>query len=177
MPSIWAGAGEWQNGKSRRLWPRLVFDVSQRRSDGGPAMKQNYLIAPLIGMAVFVGYYFYWKSQPQQPRQTESRVVDGYASRDGKKEAEGLLADDKLAFIESGPAVSWDAERREIAASKYGVELRRIDGVATEGFARYVDSFNRVMRLQILARHGRGFFDALHKEAIALHEVRSAKKG
>lgn len=139
-------------------------------------MKQNYLIAPLIGMAAFVGYYFYWKSQPQTPRHVESRVVDEYAGRDGKKEAESLLTAEKLVLIESGPAVSWDAERREIARSKYDVELRRLDDLSTEGFARYVDAFNRVMRPRVLARHGRGFFDALHKEAIALHESRAAKK-
>ena len=140
-------------------------------------MKQNYLIAPLIGMAAFVGYYFYAKSQPPTPSRMESKVVDEYAGRDGKKEAESLLATEKLVLIESGPAVSWDAERREIARTKYGVELRRVEGISTEGFARYVDAFNRVMRSQILARQGRGFFDALHQEAIALHESRSAKKG
>lgn len=139
-------------------------------------MKQNYLIAPIIFMAAFVGYYFYWKSQPQAPRQIESKRVDEYASRDGRKEAEALLAAEKLVLIESGPRVSWDEERREIALSKYGVELRRLDDLATEGFARYVDAFNRVMRPQVIARHGRGFSDALHREAISLHETRAGKK-
>ena len=139
-------------------------------------MKQNYLVVPLISMAAFVGYYVYWRSQPQAPRQVESKVVDGYANRDGKKEAESLLATEKLALIESGPAVSWDPERREIARTKYGVELRRLEG-STEAFVRYVESFNRVMRPQVITRHGRGFFDTLHKEAISLHEVRAASKG
>ena len=139
-------------------------------------MKQNYLIAPLIAMAAFAGYYVYWQSQPQARQPVVSRNADPYATRDGRKDAESLLAAEKLALIESGPAVSWDAERREIARTKYGVELRRLEDLSTEGFARYVDSFNRIMRPQILARHGRGFFDTLHKEAIALHEARSAKK-
>ena len=140
-------------------------------------MKQNYLIAPLIGMAAFVGYYFYWKSQPPVTRPTAAQTADGYAQRDGKKEAESLLAAGKLALIESGAAVGWDAERREIAQTKYGVELRRLDAPATEGFAKYSDAFNRVMRPQVLARHGRGFFEALHREAIALQETRGTKKG
>ena len=139
-------------------------------------MKQNYLVAPLIGIIAFVGYYFYWKSHPQPSRHVESRSIDAYAARDGKQEAQSALAADKLVLIESGPAVGWDAERREIARTKYGVELRRLEDVSTEGFARYVDAFNRVMRPQILARHGRSFFDTLHKEAIALHESRASKK-
>ncbi len=140
-------------------------------------MKQNYLIAPLIGMAMFVGYYFHWKSQQQAAPPPASRAADPFATRDGRKEALSLLADGKLALIESGPAVGWDAERREIALRKYHVELRRMEEHATEGFARYVDAFNRMMRPQVLVRHGRGFFDALHQEAIALHESRAAKKG
>ena len=160
--------------ESHQAPPWLGVEASEA---GGAtaAMKPNYLIGPLIGMAAFVGYYFYWKSQPQEPQRSESKVVDPYAARDGRKDAESLLAAGKLALIETGPAVSWDAERREIARTKYGVELRRLEDLSTEGFARYVDSFNRVMRPQIVARHGRGFFDTLHREAIALHEARPAK--
>ncbi len=139
------------------------------------SLKQNYLVAPLVCMAGFVCFYIYWKSQPQSPRYSESKSVDPYAKRDGKKEAEAMLASEKLVLIESGPKVGWDAERREIALSKYGVDLRRLDDSTTEPAARYIDSFNRVMKSEILARHGRGFFDGLHQEAIALHETRSRK--
>ena len=86
-----------------------------------------------------------------------------------------MLASEKLVLIESEPQVGWDAERREIALRKYGVDLRRLDDSTTEPAARYIDSFNRVMKSEILARHGRGFFDGLHQEAIALHETRSRK--
>jgi hypothetical protein len=139
-------------------------------------MKQNYLIAPLITMAAFAGYYAYWKSQPHPTQPVESRPADPYATRDGKAEAEALIASGKLVFLESGPGVSWDAERREIARTKYGIELRRVEG-ATEGFVRYLEAFNRVMRPQISSRFGRGFFNTLHEEAIALHEARASKKG
>lgn len=139
-------------------------------------MKQNYLIAPLITMAAFAGYYVYWKSRPHPSQQVESRPADAYAGRDGKAEAESLIASGQLVFLESGPGVSWDAERREIARTKYGVELRHVEGT-TEGFVRYLESFNRVMRPQITGRYGRGFFNTLHEEAIARHETRASKKG
>lgn len=152
------------------------FHLSDTKQKTAP-MKQNYLIAPLIAMAAFSGYYVYRTSQPQPPRHVQSKVVDEYAQRDGRKEAESLLAAEKFVLIETGPVLSWDKERREIAQSKYGVELRRLEDLATEGFARYVDAFNRVMRPHVLKRHGRGFFDTLHKEAIALHESRAPQKG
>jgi hypothetical protein len=138
--------------------------------------KPNYLIAPLITLGAFVGYYFYWKSQSHPTQQVVAKVVDEYAVRDGKAEAEAELAGGRLAFLETGPKVSWDAERRAIARTKYGIELRHLEG-STESFVRYIESFNRVMRPQIVSRHGRGFFDALHKEAIMAHEARSPGKG
>lgn len=135
-------------------------------------MNRTYLIVPLLGMAAFAAYFVYWQAQPKPPRSVETKMADDYAGRDGKKEAEAELAAGRLVLIESGPAVSWDRERREIAQSKYGVELRRNSAVQTEAFARYVDGFNRVMRPRILMQHGRGFFDTLHREAIALMETR-----
>jgi len=138
-------------------------------------MKQNYLIAPLITMAAFASYYAYWKSQPHPAASAAVKAVDAYAGRDGKTEAESLIAAGHLVFLESGPTVSWDAERREIARSKYGVELRHVEG-STEGFVRYLEAFNRTMRPQITRRYGRGFFDTLHQEAIALHEGPSSRK-
>ena len=148
--------------------------VSATGTDSG-RVKQNYLVIPLVCMAAFAGYYFYWQSQSHGAKAAAARVIDPFANRDGKKEAESLLADGKLVFIETGPAVSWDAERRELARSRYDVEIRRFDDAATEGFARYVDAFNRVMRAKILARHGRGFFDQLHREAIDLQKARTEK--
>jgi len=140
-------------------------------------MKPNYLVGPLIGMAMFVAYYLFWQSQPHAPARTEARAVDGYLARDGKKEAEAEVAAGRLVLLETGPEISWDAERREIARTRYAVELRRLEAAPTEGFARYVEAFNRVMRPKVLAQHGRGFFDTLHREAIALRESRGAGSG
>jgi hypothetical protein len=140
------------------------------------SLNRTYLIVPLVSLAAFTGYYVYWKAQPTAPAPIEAKSRDDYAGRDGKKEAEAELATGKLVVIETGPGVSWDAERREIALTNYGVELRRIDGPATETFARYVDAFNRVMRPKVLSKHGRGFFDTLHQEAIALQDARRARK-
>jgi hypothetical protein len=136
-------------------------------------MKQNYLVAPLICMAAFVGYFFYYQSQPKPPKAGETRKADAFADRDGRKEGEAEFAAGKLVLIESGPQVSWDGERRAIAREKYGVELRRVESSGTESDARYVDAFNRVMRPKVIERHGRGFFEALHQEAIALHSAGS----
>jgi hypothetical protein len=127
-------------------------------------------------MLGFAGFYFYSRSHAPAPAPVVAKAVDEYASRDGKQEAQAELAAGKLVLIETGPGVSWDPERREIAWSKYGVELRRPGDFATQGFARYVDSFNRVMKPAILAKHGRGFFDELHREAIALAESRRTAK-
>jgi hypothetical protein len=103
-----------------------------------------------------------------------ARTVDEYAGRNGKADAEVELAAGRLAFLETGPQVSWDSERHEIARTKYQVELRHLEG-STESFVRYVESFNRVMKPQIVNRHGRAFFDTLHQEAIAAHEARPKK--
>jgi hypothetical protein len=139
-------------------------------------MNRTYLVVPIVGMLAFVSYYFYTQARAPAPRQIESKAVDEYTNRDGKKEAEGELAAGKLVLIETGPSVGWDRERREIAQSKYGLELRRLGDSATEGFARYVDSYNRVMRPAIFSRYGRGIFDELHREAIALMESRRGEK-
>ncbi len=135
-------------------------------------MNRAYLIGPLLLFAVFGGYYVYWKTHPSAKPSAAARAVDPYVTRDGKQEAEAELAAGKLALIESGPGVSWDRERRELALTKYGVELRHVDEVSGEAMARYIDAFNRVMRPRIVARHGRGFFDTLHEQAIALMESR-----
>jgi hypothetical protein len=135
-------------------------------------MNRTYLVVPLIGMLCFAGFYFYSRSHAPAAAPSATKPIDAYAARDGKQEAQAELAAGKLALIETGPAVSWDAERREIASSKYGVELRRPGDFTTEGFARYMDAFNRVMKPAIVAKHGRGFFDELHREAIALAESR-----
>src|SRR4051812_21353831 len=115
-------------------------------------MNRTYLVVPVVGMAAFVSYYFYSQSHAPAPTQVQAKAADEYASRDGKKEAEAELAAGKLTMIETGAAVGWDRERREIALSKCGVELRRLGDVSTEGFARYVDAFNRVMRPAIVAK-------------------------
>lgn len=135
-------------------------------------MKPNYLIGPLIGMAAFFAYYLFWQAQPHAPARVEARVVDAYLARDGKKEAEREVTSGRLVLIETGPEISWDAERREIARTQYGVELRRLEAAPTEGFARYVEGFNRTMRPKILAQHDRSFFDTLHREALALQAAR-----
>ena len=140
-------------------------------------MKPSYLIGPLLCLAVFVGYYIYWKTQAPSPGPVGARVVDAFAARDGRKEAETELAAGKLVLLESGARVSWDAERGEIARTQYGVELRRAEEMTTEAEVRYVDRFNRVMRPAILARHGRGFFERLHQEAIALQAARKSGQG
>lgn len=137
-------------------------------------MRPNYLIAPLVSLVLFGGYYVYWKTQAPGPRAVRAQPADPYAGRDGKKEAEADLAAGRLVLIESGPPVSWDRERIEIARTQYGVELRRLDAT-TEAAARYVDAFNRVMRPAVAARHGRGFHDQLHREAIAAQAARSAR--
>lgn len=139
-------------------------------------MNRTYLVVPLLGMLSFAGFYFYSQRHAPAPAPVAVKAVDEYASRDGKQEAQAELAAGTLALIETGAAVSWDPERREIARTKYGVELRRPAEAATEGFARYMDAFNRVMRPAIVAKHGRGFFDELHREAIALAESRQAGK-
>ena len=139
-------------------------------------MKPNYLIGPLLGLAVFGGYYIYWKAHAPAPSPVGARVVDAFAARDGRKEAETELAAGNLVLLESGAGVGWDAERGEIARTQYGVELRRVEEMTTEAEARYVDRFNRVMRPAIVARHGRGFFDRLHQEAIALQAARKSGK-
>ncbi|MBL9212088.1 MAG: hypothetical protein JNL92_16640 [Opitutaceae bacterium] len=140
-------------------------------------MKPNYLVGPLLCLAVFGGYYVYWKANAPAPAPVGARVTDAYAARDGAKEAEAELAAGRLALIESGARVGWDAERREIARTQYGVELRPVEEMTTEAQARYVDRFNRVMRPAIIARHGRGFFDRLHQEAIALQAARKPGRG
>lgn len=139
-------------------------------------MNRTYLVVPIVGMLAFVGYYFHAQRYAPAPRRVEVKAVDAFAHRDGKKEAEAELAAGKLVFIETGIGVGWDRERREIAQARYGLELRRLDDSATEGFARYVDTFNRVMRPAIFSRHGRGFFEELHREAIALMESRRPEK-
>ena len=139
-------------------------------------MNRTYLVVPLVSMAMFAGYFIYSRSHPAPPRQVETKAADPYLERDGKKEAGAEIAAGKLGFIETGLGVSWEAERREIAASKYGVELRRVTEVTSEAFARYINSYNRVMRPKILERHGRGFFETLHQEAIALMESRRSGK-
>lgn len=78
-------------------------------------------------------------------------------------------------LIESAPPVSWNQERQEIALAKYGIELRAPAGVTTEAFARYADAYNRVMRPKIISRYGRGVFDAIHREAIALKQTRTSQ--
>lgn len=132
-------------------------------------MNRTYLVVPIVSMLVFVGFFLYSQKHPT-PRRMETKATEEFASRDGKKEAEAELANGKLVLIETGPAVGWDRERRAIAGTKYGVEIRRLDGTATESLARYVDAFNRVMRPAILTRHGRGFLDQLHRDALAVFE-------
>lgn len=134
-------------------------------------MRPNYLIAPLVSLVFFGGYYVYWKTQSPGPRTVRAQPADPYAGRDGKKEAEADLAAGRLALVETGPQVGWERERIEIARTRYGVELRRIDAT-TEAAARYVDAFNRVMRPAVAARHGRGFHDQLHREALAAQAAR-----
>src|SRR6478672_9781345 len=83
-------------------------------------MNRTYLVVPIVGMLAFTSYYFYMQARAPAPRQIESKAVDEYTNRDGKKEAEGELAAGKRVLIETGPSVGWDRERREIAQSKYG---------------------------------------------------------
>lgn len=128
---------------------------------------------PLVSLAAFAGYVGYWKARHPEPAPAVVRPSDEYATRDGHKEAEADFAAGKLVLIESTPPVSWDRERREIARTKYGLELRSREGeVSTEAFTKYADAYNRVMRPKIVARHGRGVFDAIHREAIARWEAR-----
>lgn len=137
-----------------------------------PAMNRTNIILPIVLLAAFAGYFAYWKAH-QPAKSAEVKVVDAYAGRDGRKEAEAELAAGKLVLIESAPPVSWDRERREIALAKYGLELRsRPESITTAAFAKYADAFNRVMRPKVIARHGRGVFDAIHRDAIALWEAR-----
>lgn len=136
-------------------------------------MKRINLLIPILGLAAFAGYFAYWKDQQPVRIESSAAAVDPYADRSGRKEAEAELAAGKLVLIESAPPVSWDRERREIALAKYNLELREREGdVSTEAFAKYADAFNRVMRPKVIARHGRGVFDAIHREAIALWEAR-----
>ena len=141
-------------------------------------MNRTYLVVPVVGMAMFAGYYIYWQAHSPAPPPAESKMADEYAGRDGAREAEAELAAGKLVLIETGPGVAWDRERREIARNQYGVEIRALTGAASsEAFARYVDAFNRVMRPKVIARHGRSFFETLHREAIALMESRRGQDG
>ncbi len=137
-------------------------------------MRTNYLIAPLLGLVLFGGYYAYWKSRAPAQRPSQALPADPYVGRDGRKAAEAELGAGRLVLFESGAQVSWDAERIEIARTKYGVELRRLPDATTEAGARYLDAFNRVMRPAVLGRHGRGFFEVLHREAIAAQAARKA---
>lgn len=139
-------------------------------------MNRTYLVVPLVSMAVFAAFFLWQRPQLSQPR-VDAAAADEYAARDGRKEAEADVAAGKLVLIETGVKLAWDRERREVALGTYGVELRRLPAEpATEAFARYVDSYNRVMRPKILSRHGAGFFDALHRDAIALMESRRGEK-
>lgn len=135
-------------------------------------MNRTYLIVPIVGVAAFIGYSVYWKTQTSAAPPALTRTADPYAERNGRKEAEAEFAAGKLALIEASAPVSWDRERREIAQRSYGIDLRRAPEPVTEASAKYVDAFNRFMRPRIIARHGRGVFDAIHHEAIALMGTR-----
>lgn len=135
-------------------------------------MNRTYLVVPIVGVAAFIGYSVYWKTHTPAAPPALTRTADPYAERNGRKEAEAEFAAGKLALIEASAPVSWDRERREIAQRSYGIDLRRAPEPVTEASAKYVDTFNRFMRPRIIARHGRGVFDTIHQDAIALMESR-----
>jgi hypothetical protein len=138
-------------------------------------MNRTYLIVPIVGVATFIGYSVYWKTHTSAGQPAITRSADPYAERSGRKEAEAEFAAGKLALIEASAPVSWDRERREIAQRSFGIELRRAPEPVTEASAKYVDAFNRFMRPRIIARHGRGVFDRIHQDAIALMDARRAQ--
>ncbi|MBC7368267.1 MAG: hypothetical protein H7343_15885 [Undibacterium sp.] len=140
-------------------------------------MKPAYILIPLLATTASVGYFFHWRSAQVTQHRASVLVVDEYAGRDGKKEAEADAAAGKLVILEYGLYLPWDAERREVALKKFGVEYRPLAGcMVTEPLTKYVAAYNGVMEPKIASRFGPDVFDTANREGLALLESRWSKR-
>lgn len=104
-------------------------------------------------------------------------VLDAFANRDGKREAERELAGGKLVVVLCGLPTDWFHEYCQIMRTRYEIEVRVIAGcMLTAPIRNYASSYNEVMEKRIRALYGDDVFEKVEAEAKVLFEQHGTEK-
>lgn len=141
-------------------------------------MRRLYVIAPLLCLSAFAGYYLYWKGTIDAPITCKIPLAaltwPGEHS-DGARDAEDALRRGNHILLTYGLPAGSIEEYRAVLHDDYGVTLRTAAGcVVDDHLVRYVNAYNAVMRRDLEQRFGRNMFDAAQAKAHARYAAANA---
>ena len=131
------------------------------------------LLAPLLGLAVFGGYYRHWDVAHTAPTYLDPRDPFAvYAHRDGGADAGRDLTRGERRLLTYGEPVAWQTEYSGMLARIYRIELKSLaDGDVNAVTKNYARAYNDVMARDITAAFGAHALSDTQQLAQQLHAV------
>ncbi len=131
------------------------------------------LLAPLLGLTAFGGYYRHWDVAHTAQTYVDPRdPLAAYAHRDGQADAERDLARGERRLLTYGEPVAWQTEYSGMLARVYRIELKSLAAGDVNTVTKdYVRAYNSVMLCDISRAFGAHSLTDTKDLAQQLHTV------
>jgi hypothetical protein len=131
------------------------------------------LLAPLLGMTAFGGYYRHWDTAHDARNRLDPHDPFAvYAQRDGGADAERDLARGERRLLTYGEPIAWQNEYSGMLNRIYHIELKPIaEGEVNAAAKNYTRAYNGIMQRDIAHTFGPAALPAAREMAQQLHGV------